>query len=116
VTAGTALLEVDLRDAPGRLKSDETGWKTEAFRMTRTAAVTFDGYPIVSVVGEDDWYTHRVGFWQGRVWPGSRLAGGAAGLVDYATEVKRDDPHTTVHLGAMSADVWAMEALLNFGC
>ncbi len=113
VTAGAALVEIDMHAAPGRMALDETGWRTEAFRMTRTAAVVFDRYPIVAIVGNDDWYTQRNGLWQGACGPAAAWAGGAAGLVDYALRARRDDPHTTAHLGAMSANVWAMEALLT---
>ena len=113
VTAGPALLEIDLRADSERLIFDESGWQTEAFRLTHTAAVTFRDYPVVSVVGEDDWYTHRVGFWQGACGPAAAWAGGASGLLDYALKTKRNDPHTTAHLGAIHADVWAMESLLS---
>jgi hypothetical protein len=113
VTAGTTLVEIDLPATPDKLQLDEDGWQTEAFRMTRTAAITFNGYPIVRVVGDNDWYTQRVGFWQGACGPAAAWAGGAAGLLDHATQTKRNDPHTLAHLGAMHANVWAMESLLT---
>jgi hypothetical protein len=113
VSAGQTLVEVDLHAEPALLDINEAGWQTEAFRMTHTAAVTFDTYPIVAVVGDDDWYTRRIGFWQGACGPAAAWAGGAAGLVDYALHAKRDDPHTKAHLGAMHANVWAMESLLT---
>jgi hypothetical protein len=113
VSAGPALLEIDRHAAPDRITLDESGWQTDAFRMTRTAAVTFHHYPVVSVVGDDDWYTRRIGFWQGACGPAAAWAGGAAALVDHALRAKRDDAHTLAHLGAMASNVWATEAILH---
>jgi hypothetical protein len=113
VTAGSTLVEIDLRTTHGKLRSDTSGWLTEAFRMTCTAAVSFYAYPIVSVTGEDDWYTDRPGFWQGACGPAAAWAGGAAGMVDYAFAKARNDPHTMAHLGAMHANAGAMEAVLT---
>ena len=113
VAAGTSLIEIDLHAAPAQLQFDETGWITAAFRETRTAAVTFTAYPIASVVGENDWYTRRPGFWQGACGPAAAWAGGAAGLVDFALAAKRDDPHTVAHLAAMHANIWALKTLLT---
>ena len=113
VTAGPTLVEVDLKLAGSRLRLDESQWLTDAFRMTHTASVTFDALPIVSVVGEDDWYTRRAGFWHGACGPAAAWAGGAAGLLDYAVTTKRNDPHTMAHLGAMHANVRAMESMLK---
>jgi hypothetical protein len=112
VTAGSTLVEIELLDVPDRLQIDESGWHTEAFQMTGTAAVSFDHYPVASLIGDNDWYTRRVGFWQGACGPAAAWAGGAAGLVDYAMTRKRDGPHFLAHLGAMHANVSAMETLL----
>jgi hypothetical protein len=112
VTAGDAIVEVDLTALPDRVSIDGSGWQTEAFRATQTSALTFRDYP-ATVIGEADWYVQRPGFWQGACGPAAAWAGGAAGLVDYAMRTKKDDPHTTAHLAAMHANVWAMEALLR---
>jgi hypothetical protein len=114
VSAGPLLVEIDLRGDSKFKKIDESSWLTEAFRSTRTAAVTFLGLPVVSVLGEGDWYTHRSGFWQGACGPAAAWAGGAAGLVEYALTKLRDDPHSSAHLGAMHANVSAMEAVLEY--
>jgi hypothetical protein len=47
------------------------------------------------------------------MWSGCLLEGGAAGLVDYAREQSREDPHTLAHLGRMHASVWGLLAYLN---
>jgi hypothetical protein len=113
VTAGATLVEIDLNEERSHLSFDESGWLTESFRETRTAAVSFNDVAVVRVVGEDDWYTRRTGFWQGACGPAAAWAGGAAGLVDYAIAKRRDDPHAVAHLGAMHANVRAMEAVLT---
>ncbi len=112
-TAGPVLVEVDLRAAPEQLAADYSGWRTEAFRDTGTAALTFDDYPVARVVGEENWYVQRPGFWQGACGPAAAWAGGAAGLVDYAHTTRKQDAHTHAHLGAMHANVWAMQSLLT---
>lgn len=112
VTAGPLLLEVDLGAAPSQLKVDEQDWNTEAFRMTHTASVTFDHFPIVSLIADEHWYTQRVGFWQGACGPAAAWAGGATGLVEYAFAKRQDDPHSMAHLGAMKAAVSSMEYAL----
>lgn len=79
---GSLLVEVDMNAHPDRLHIDASGWAVEAFRMTGTAAVTFDRYPVAAVLGRDNWYVQRPGFWLGAVGPAAAWAGGAAGLVD----------------------------------
>ncbi|AFL86895.1 hypothetical protein Terro_0555 [Terriglobus roseus DSM 18391] len=111
ISSGDLLLEIDLTAHPDRLKTDASGWQTEAFRATQTAALTFEDYP-AAVVGEANWYVDRPGFWQGACGPAAAWAGGAAGLVDFAMTAKRSDAHTTAQLAAMHANVWATEAIL----
>jgi alkylation response protein AidB-like acyl-CoA dehydrogenase len=65
------------------------------------------------VVGESGYYLDRNGFWHGACGPAACWAGGAAGLLHWAMEQKRDDPHTLSHLGAMQAAVWSMQAALK---
>lgn len=111
ISAGALLLEVDLMAHPDRIQTDASGWQTDAFRATQTSALTFQDYP-ATVVGEANWYVERPGFWQGACGPAAAWAGGAAGLADYAITAKRDDAHTSAHLAAMHANVWATEAIL----
>lgn len=112
VTAGPLLVEVDLNSPSARVRMEEGDWNTDAFRMTHTASVSFDECPVVSIIGRDDWYTKRVGFWQGACGPAAAWAGGAAGLVDYAFAKRRDDPHSLAHFGAMCAAISSMEYAL----
>ncbi len=118
VTAGapeSLLVEVDVRAHADRVVFDGSGWKTEAFRETRTAAGRFNAVPVAAegVICGPGWYTGRPGFWHGACGPAACWAGGAAGLVEMAMRTSRQDAHTLAHLGAMRADVWALGAYLD---
>ena len=109
------LLDIDLRAHADAITFDESDWKTDAFRETRTATATFLAVPISEddIIREPGWYLNRPGFWQGACGPAACWAGGAAGLVAYAAQQSRDDPHTLAHLGAMHTSVWAMQSFLE---
>lgn len=110
---GAVLVQVDLRTYTDCVRYDGGGWAVDAFRMTRTSAVTFEGCPVVGVVGADGWYVQRPGFWRGAVGPAAAWAGGAAGLLDYVMRSTRDDAHTAAHRAAMHTDVWVTECVLD---
>lgn len=109
------LFEIDLRGQGHRLRYDDSAWKTTAFAETQTSTVFFDAVAAstLNLVGEEDWYARRPGFWHGACGPAACWAGGAIGLVDYAARQSRADPHTLAHLGAMQAAAWAMQAFLT---
>ena len=118
VTAGqpeSVLVDLDLRTHADRVAFDDSGWKTEAFRQTQTAAGRFDRVPVAAddVIGQPGWYTGRPGFWHGACGPAACWAGGAQGLVAFAMRTTRQDAHTLAHLGAMHADLWALGAYLD---
>ncbi len=118
VTVGSPtplLVDISLRDQKDKILFDYSNWKTNAFADTKTATVTFNQVSIAcsETVGEPGWYLERAGFWHGATGPAACWAGGAAGLVDYALSQSRNDPHTMAHVGAMSADVWAMHSYLE---
>ena len=118
ITAGGAepqLVDVDLRDKVGFLRFDDSNWKTNAFREIHTSIVAFENLPVTpeDLIGAPGWYLQRPGFWHGACGPAACWAGGAAGLVDYANEQSRDDPHTLAHLGAMQASIWASLSYLD---
>ncbi len=110
---GSFLVEIDLYAAPDRLRIDSSGWAVEAFRMTETSALHFSSYPVSNVVGTDDWYTSRPGFWQGACGPAAAWAGGAAGLLDFVMSSTRNDPHTAAHRAAIHSNVWATQCYLD---
>ncbi|WP_260740489.1 acyl-CoA dehydrogenase family protein [Tunturiibacter lichenicola] len=109
------LVDVDLRDNVRFLRFDDSNWKTNAFRETHTSTVTFENLPVTpeELIGLPGWYLQRPGFWHGACGPAACWAGGAAGLVDYANEQCREDPHTLAHLGAMRASIWASLSYLD---
>lgn len=114
-TAPGQLVDVDLRANAASIQIDDSQWHTSAFADTHTSAVTFNALPVSTndFIGPIGFYLDRPGFWHGACGPAACWAGGAAGLVDYALENKRSDPHTLAHLGAMRANLWALESFLD---
>jgi alkylation response protein AidB-like acyl-CoA dehydrogenase len=112
---GQQLIDIDLRSNMDVIDFDESGWKTTAFSETKTATVVFRGATVCpkNLVEDSQWYIQRPGFWHGACGPAACWAGGAASLVEYATQQSRSDPHTLAHLGAMHASVWALESYLE---
>ncbi len=118
VTVGApepTLYEVDLRQNAAFVCYDGSSWKTSAFADTHTATVSFRSLPLsaADVVGDSGWYLRRPGFWHGACGPAACWAGGAIGLIDYAKQQSRHDPHTLAHLGAMQATGWALRSYLD---
>jgi hypothetical protein len=118
ITAGSPqpmLMDVDLRANASRIVFDGSGWTANAFAQTKTATGTFDRAFVraENAVGGPGWYLTRSGFWPGACGPAACWAGGAAGLLDFALRQSRDGPHTMAHLGAVSAAVWGMAAVLD---
>ena len=109
------LVEVDLRQNEERIDADLETWKVDAFRATQTGAITFLNSRLSpnAPVGAPGWYLERPGFWHGACGPAACWAGGVAGLLDFALNSKRDDPHTLAHLGAIQASVWGMYSILR---
>jgi len=109
------LVDVDLRINPNSVLFDHSQWKATAFFETKTASALFRNARISSddLIGEPQWYLQRPGFWHGACGPAACWAGGAAGLLDYALNQTRNDPHTLAHLGAMHASVWALASYLD---
>lgn len=107
------LVEIDLKNNANAIEMDTSDWKPEAFRATNTGTITFHDAAISgAIIGEPSWYLDRPGFWHGAIGPAACWAGGGAGLLDAALESKRDNVHTTAHLAAIHANVWATETYL----
>ena len=107
------LIDIDLRQS--NLEFDRSEWHTRAFSETSTCTVTFKSIKISKgdLVGPAGFYLGRPGFWHGACGPAACWAGGAAGLVDWAANQTRSDPHTLAHFGAMRSSLWALETLLD---
>jgi alkylation response protein AidB-like acyl-CoA dehydrogenase len=90
-------------------------WASPALEDTATGPVSFHGVtlPADSLIGGDNWYLTRPGFWHGAVGPAACWAGGAMSLVDAAAALKRRDPHSRAHLGALQAVAWGFTAILD---
>jgi hypothetical protein len=118
VTVGSPeklLVEVDLHGADDSVKYDQSAWATKALCETNTGSVAFNCCRVAAdaVLGGQNWYIDRAGFWHGACGPAACWAGGAEGLVQYAMADKRQDAHTLAHLGAMHANIWAMHSCLD---
>lgn len=109
------LIDIDLHTHADTLSIDTSAWKPAAFAQTNTATVTFHDTPVSrdAILGQRGWYLTRPGFWHGAIGPASCWAGGALGLVDYARNQSRSDPHTLAHLGALEADAYALCSVLT---
>ena len=109
------LVDIDMKANINEIQFEESDWKTAAFGETKTATVVFNGARVCrqDLIGDSEWYLQRPGFWHGACGPAACWAGGAAGLLDYATHQSRNDPHTLAHLGAIHASVWALESYLD---
>lgn len=117
ITVGpeSLLIDVGLRDAPSAISFDCSSWKTAAFAETQTATTAFAHLSIceTDIIKTERWYLDRPGFWHGACGPASCWAGGAMGLIDWATGQTRDEPHSLAHLGALKAAGWALDVYLD---
>jgi alkylation response protein AidB-like acyl-CoA dehydrogenase len=113
--AGDEVYLVDLRLNQAGIGVRESEWASPAFMDTATATVTFDSVEVSkdNLLGGADWYLQRPGFWHGALGPAACWAGGAAGLVDAARRLNRQDPHARAQLGALEAAEWGLRAWLR---
>ena len=90
-------------------------WASPAFADTATVPVSFDAVelPASALLGDPGWYLTRPGFWHGAIGPAACWAGGALSLIDAAAALKREDPHSRAHIGALAALAWGCRAILN---
>jgi alkylation response protein AidB-like acyl-CoA dehydrogenase len=90
-------------------------WASPALEDTATGPVAFSTVvlPAEALIGGDNWYLTRPGFWHGAVGPAACWAGGALSLVDAAGALNRRDPHSRAHLGAMQSVAWNFRAILE---
>ncbi len=117
VTAGLedekVLVDVKLRT--DGIEANAEDWKTQAFSSTETATVTFRDVEIGEgdLVGRENWYVTRIGFWLGAMGPAACWAGGALGLIEAAKSISPTETHARAQLGALLAKEWELPALLN---
>lgn len=116
ITASGFLIDLEIpKNSSDTIQIVNQTWVINGFKETNTATVTFNEAAVKKedIIGEEDWYLKRPGFWHGALGPAACWGGGACGLLDYALKNKRNDPHTLAHLGAMNANIWGIKALLE---
>ena len=107
-----ALVLVDMQRAGISLPPPQ--WISPAFADTDTRTVSFDLIvDDADVIGVDDWYLRRPGFWHGAVGVAACWAGSVAGIVGRIRPQWPANPHAAAHLGAVDAALWSMHALLT---
>lgn len=107
------LVDVDL-GASG-IHVDATAWASPAFASSCPATVRFESVAVgkQQIIGGEDWYFDRPGFWQGALGPAACWAGGALGLVESARQRASAQPHAQAQLGGLLAQAWALRAVLD---
>ena len=110
--ASNALVLVDL--AADGVRLSDSDWTSPAFHEVDTRTVMFqveltDG----DVIGVDDWYLRRPGFWHGAVGVAACWAGCADGLIGRIRDEWRTDDHALAHLGAIDATLWTIRAMID---
>ncbi len=114
VDGGQLLVDADVRPESSSLTFDLSAWASPALADTATGPVAFDGHLVDHVVVDQvGWYLSRTGFWQGACGPAACWAGAARGLVDASRQGVDDNPHRRAHVGAMSAQAWSADAMLE---
>jgi alkylation response protein AidB-like acyl-CoA dehydrogenase len=110
---GVRLFDVSLKDSGVRVQP--SSWKSAALADTVTVSVNFSALKVAAThqVGEPDWYLRRPGFWHGAIGPAACWAGGAFSLIDAATALRRKDPHSRAHVGALQSLGWELHAVLE---
>jgi alkylation response protein AidB-like acyl-CoA dehydrogenase len=110
---GVLLFDLALDDC--RVRALPSTWETPAFADTATGPVSFDGVVVASgrLLGGSNWYLTRPGFWHGALGPAACWAGGAMSLVDAAAGLRRRDPHSRAHVGALLAASWGLNAVVD---
>jgi len=83
-------------------------------RASDTLDVVFDDVPVPddALVGPPDSYLSRPGFWWGGGGVAAVWLGGAAGVLDDVLPFVGADPHRLAHVGALHAELQAVDALL----
>jgi len=109
---GMRLVDLAL-DQPG-VHPVEGSWAAPGMRASDTLDVVFDDVPVPddALVGPPDSYLARPGFWWGGGGVAAVWLGGAAGVLDDVLPFVGADPHRLAHVGALHAELQAVDALL----
>jgi alkylation response protein AidB-like acyl-CoA dehydrogenase len=109
---GMRLVDLAL-DQPG-VDPVEGSWAAPGMRASDTLDVVFDDVPVPddTLVGPPDSYLARPGFWWGGGGVAAVWLGGAAGVLDDVLPFVGTDQHRLAHVGALHAELQAVDALL----
>jgi alkylation response protein AidB-like acyl-CoA dehydrogenase len=109
---GMRLVDLAL-DQPG-VHPVEDSWAAPGMRASDTLDVVFDDVPVPddALVGPPDSYLARPGFWWGGGGVAAVWLGGAAGVLDDVLPFVGTDQHRLAHVGALHAELQAVDALL----
>ena len=117
VTAQTAtgtgvLVLVDVADEG--IQPQPSDWHSPAMASVDTRTVQFDlNVDTDCIVGIDDWYLNRPGFWHGAIGVAACWAGCADGIVKLLSTNWKNDPHAVAHFGAIDAALWNMRTIID---
>ena len=110
--ASAALVLVDLTREG--IRPGPPTWESPALAAVDTRSVAFDlDIGTDQIVGVDDWYLTRPGFWHGAIGVAACWAGCADGIVNRVVSKWGQDPHARAHLGAIDAARWNLETIIN---
>jgi alkylation response protein AidB-like acyl-CoA dehydrogenase len=109
---GMRLVDLPL-DQPG-VRPVEGSWAAPGMRASDTLDVVFEDVTVTddALVGLPDAYLSRPGFWWGGGGVAAVWLGGAAGVLDDVLSLAGADPHRLAHVGALHAELQALDALL----
>jgi alkylation response protein AidB-like acyl-CoA dehydrogenase len=111
---GSTML-VDVALDRSRIRVDENSWAAQGMRASETFDVTFDDVAVAdeNLVGRPGGYLERPGFWWGGGGVAAVWLGGAAGVLDDVLDRPGGmDEHRLAHVGALHAELQAVDALL----
>lgn len=112
---GRTTLLVDVALDRSTIRVDDHSWAALGMRASETFDVTFDDLPVSDgdLVGPPGSYLDRPGFWWGGGGVAAVWLGGAAGVLDDVLDgLGKVDEHRLAHIGALHADLQAVDALL----
>lgn len=111
--SGMLLVDVPLDD-PGVAPIPGT-WAAAGMRDSDTLDVDFSNVPVPddALIGSPGAYLERPGFWWGGAGVAAVWLGGAAGVLDDVVSAQKGaDEHRLAHVGALYADLQAVDALM----
>ena len=96
------------------VRAEPSNWRSPAMSSVDTRTTHFDlDIDADQIIGTDDWYLSRPGFWHGAIGVAACWAGCADGIVNRLSPQWRGDPHALAHLGAIDAALWDLRTIID---